>query len=71
MSISSTLQKHYHKKTTLSIDNSLDLVRNIFVKLATTDIVCGHLLFTWSHFRFSSNIMLQFLRHELSAVDRI
>jgi hypothetical protein len=43
MSISSAIQKHYHQKTTLSIDNSLDTVRHTFAKLETTDIVCGDL----------------------------
>ncbi len=43
MNISSALQQHYQRKKILSIDNSLDVVRDKFVQLSMTEIVCGHL----------------------------
>jgi hypothetical protein len=43
MNISSTIQQHYRREKILLIDNSLDAVRDKFVQLSMTDIVCGHL----------------------------
>jgi hypothetical protein len=48
MNISSALQQHYRREKILLIDNSLAVVRDQFVQLSLTDIICGDLfnLFT-------------------------
>jgi hypothetical protein len=44
MNISTTVQQHYRREKVLSIDQSIDTVRDKFIQLSNTDIVCGHLL---------------------------
>jgi hypothetical protein len=43
MNISSAIQQHYQREKILSIDHSIDAVRNKFTQLSMTDIVCGHI----------------------------
>jgi hypothetical protein len=43
MSISTAIQQHYRQEKVLLIDHSTDAVRDKFIQLSMTDIICGHL----------------------------
>lgn len=43
MNISTAIQQHYRREKVLSIDRSIHAVRDEFIQLSMTDIICGHL----------------------------
>lgn len=43
MNISTFIQQHYRREQVLSIDQSIHAVRDKFIQLSMTDIICGHL----------------------------
>jgi hypothetical protein len=43
MNISTFVQQHYRREQVLSIDHSITAVRDKFIQLSMTDIICGHL----------------------------
>jgi hypothetical protein len=44
MNISTTVQQHYRREKVLSIDQSINTVREKFIQLSNTDMICGHLV---------------------------
>jgi hypothetical protein len=48
MKISAAVQQHYRREKIISIDHSIDAVRDQFIRLSIADIICGNLfnLFT-------------------------
>ena len=43
MNFSTVVQQYYRQEKVVSTDHSIDAVRDKFIQLAMTDIICGHL----------------------------